>query len=235
MTNAEFVSRVINDINALNKDAHVSRRWILNIGRMKAESYTAQRWDDGTLYGDRRLLTYVRCLEMIEVDKIKCCDAEFALCHTLMRSRHKLPGLLYSALRPAITQVSNLDNTIFFKYAEVKSYKNEKKRIYNKYVKDPRPYYYVQDDYIYIPDFHIELINVEFFTTRRKKALALMLCEPIDKGCESEWEYEFICPIKLIEYVVAETVKEVMNKVQIPTDENPNMDLNQKTQTTQTP
>ena len=98
---------------------------------------------------------------MIEVDKITCCDAEFALCHTLMRSKHKLPGLLYSALRPAITRVTNVDNTIFFKFAELKSYRNEKKRPYAKYVKEPRPYYYVEDDYIYIPDFHIELINVE--------------------------------------------------------------------------
>lgn len=113
ITNGEFVSRVINGIHALDKDSHVSRRWILNIGRTKAESYTAQRWDDGTLLGDHRLLTYVTCLEMIEVDKIVCCDAEFALCNTLMRSKHKLPGLLYSALRPAITKVTNVDNTIF--------------------------------------------------------------------------------------------------------------------------
>ena len=99
----------------------------MNIGRTKAESYTAQRWDDGTLLGDHRLLTYVTCLEMIEVDKIVCCDAEFALCNTLMRSKHKLPGLLYSALRPAITKVTNVDNTIFFKFAEIKSYRNEQK------------------------------------------------------------------------------------------------------------
>ena len=70
ITNGEFVSRVVNGIHALDKDSHVSRRWILNIGRTKAESYTAQRWDDGTLLGDHRLLTYVTCLEMIEVDKI---------------------------------------------------------------------------------------------------------------------------------------------------------------------
>ena len=40
ITNGEFVSRVVNGIHALDKDSHVSRRWILNIGRTKAESYT---------------------------------------------------------------------------------------------------------------------------------------------------------------------------------------------------
>ena len=48
------------------------------------------------------------------------------------------------------------------------------------------------------------------------KALELMACDPTPKGCESEWEYEFICPIKLIEYVVAETIKEVAFRLQIP-------------------
>lgn len=42
ITNGEFVSRVVNDLNSLNKDSHISRRWILNIGRTKAESYVAQ-------------------------------------------------------------------------------------------------------------------------------------------------------------------------------------------------
>ena len=143
ITNGEFVSRVVNGIHALDKDSHVSRRWILNIGRTKAESYTAQRWDDGTLLGDHRLLTYVTCLEMIEVDKIVCCDAEFALCNTLMRSKHRLPGLLYSALRPAITKVTNVDNTIFFKFAEIKSYRNEQKRPYAKYVKERVLFFYL--------------------------------------------------------------------------------------------
>lgn len=230
MTNAEFVSRVVNGIHALDKDSHVSRRWILHIGRTKAESYTAQRWDDGTLVGDHRLLTYVSCLEMIEVDKISCCDAEFALCKTLMRSKHKLPGLLYSALRPAITSVSNIDNTIFFRYAEVKSYRIQQKRKYSKYIKEPRPFYYVENDYLYIPDFHIEIVNVEFFTTQKKKAKELMSCSPTPVGCESEWNYEFVCPIKIIEYVVAETIKEVAFRLQIPVDENPNLDSNQKSQ-----
>lgn len=57
-----------------------------------------------------------------------------------------------------------------------------------------------------------------------------MACEPKKRGCESEWEYEFVCPIKIIEYVVAETIKEVSFRLQIPIDENPNMDSNQKSQ-----
>lgn len=78
-------------------------------------------------------------------------------------------GLLYSALRPAITKVTNVDNTIFFKFAEIKSYRNEQKRPYAKYVKERRPFYYVENDYIYIPDFHIELINVGVLYNKKKE------------------------------------------------------------------
>ena len=46
ITNGEFVSRVVNGIHALDKDSHVSRRWILNIGRTKAESYTDSEASD---------------------------------------------------------------------------------------------------------------------------------------------------------------------------------------------
>lgn len=230
MTNGEFASRVVNDLNALNKDAHISRRWILSIGRTKVESYVAQRWDDGSLWGDFSLLTRVNCVKMIEVNKIECCDAAFELCGTLMRSEKKLPGLHFGSLGPIVVEVSNIDNTMFFSYATLKSYAKRKKR---KYADKGKKYYYINDGYLYIPDVHIELVNILFFTVKKREAMRLSSCEEKEKDCLSEWEYEFVVPKKLIEYIVSETVKEASMKVQITTDENPNLDLNQKTQTVQ--
>lgn len=229
ITNGEFVSRVVNDINALSKDVHVSKRWILSIGRTKAESYVVQRWDDGSMIEDGNLLTCVDCVRMIEVDKIDCCDAIFSLCGFLMRSEHRLPGIVFSTFGPLITKVSNVDNTIFYKYSNLEAYRNRVKRRYAD--KGPK-YFYIHDGYLYIPDEHIELVNVCYFTMKRREALRISACKPGDE-CISEWDYDFIYPVKLIEYIVQETVKEVMNKVQIPTDENPNMDSNQKSQIVQ--
>ena len=229
ITNGEFVSRVVNDLNALNKDAHISKRWILSIGRTKVESYVAQRWDDGSLVGDHSLLTRVTCLKMIEVSSVDCCDASFELCGTLMRSEERLPGLLFSTNGPLIVEVSNLDNTINFSYSTLKSYSIRKKR---KYADKGKKYFYIHDGYLYIPDIHIELVNILLFTTKVRDAKILSTCNN-KHGCKSEWEYEFISPIKLIEYIVSETTREASMKIQIPTDENPNMDSNQKTQTVQ--
>lgn len=229
ISNHEFVSRVINDIVALNKDSHVSRRWILSIARTKAESYIVQKWDDGSMLLDYNIITKVGCIKMIEVNKIDCCDNQFALCGTLMRSEKRLPGLAYSAFGPTIVSVSNVDDTLFFKYSDIRSIDLHRKR---KYSSKARKLYYVIDGYIYIPDEHIELINISFFTMKRREALRLSSCKE-DDGCKSEWEYDFICPIKLIEYISSETIKEVAMKLQIPIDENPNMDSNQKSQIVQ--
>lgn len=229
ITNGEFVSRVINDLNSLNKDSHISRRWILNIGRTKAESYVAQKWDDGHLLEDANLVTHVSCVKMIEVDKIDCCDAVFELCGVLMRSEERLPGMIYSTFGPLVVSVSNVDNTRFYRYSNIRAYRNQQKR---RYADKARKFYYVHDGYLYIPDERIEIVNVAFFTMKRREALRLSMCKP-DDDCRSEWEYDFIYPVKLIENIVSETIREASMKIQIPTDENPNMDSNQKSQTVQ--
>lgn len=225
--NGEFVGRVVNDLNALTKDAHISKRWILSIGRTKSESYVVQHWDDGSLLEDTTLQTCVSCIPMIEVDKIDCCDAAFSLCGVLMRSEERLPGLLFSTYGPLISSVSNVDGTRFYKYQRIEAYRNEQKR---KYADKAQKRYYINDGYLYIPDDHIELVNVCYFTMDRDDALALSACKPV-KTCISEWDKEFIYPVKLIEYIVSETLKECSTKIQIPDDDNPDLDTNQKTRT----
>lgn len=230
LTNGEFVGRVVNDLNALTKDAHISKRWILSIGQTKSESYVIQQWENGGLWDDLALLTCVNCIRMIEVDKIECCDAAFALCHTLMRSEERLPGLVFASRGPIIRSVTNVDGARFYHYERLEAYRNRQKRKYAS--KSSIKHFYVHDGYIYIPDDHIELINVCFFTMKRRLALALSACKPVE-GCYSEWDEEFIYPMKMIEYIVSETMKECATKISIPEDENPDLDSNQKTRTSE--
>lgn len=227
ITNGQLVSRIVNDLNALTKDVHISKRWLLSIAMTKAESYVAQRWDDGSLFEDRNLLTCVDCVEMIPVDKIDCCGEVFSLCSILMRSKYRLPGLLYSTYGPMITKVSNVDGTRYYHYSELENYRLHQQR---RFASKKGKKFYVHDGYIYIPDDYIELVNVCYFTMRRREALKISACKPAD-SCLPEWDYEFIYPVKLIEYIVSETVKEALTKIQIPDDDNPDMDTNQKTAT----
>lgn len=160
-------------MNSINKDAHVSRRWILSIGRQKARSYIAQKYADGTLFGEESLYTHINCLEMDRVRKIDCCFDEFKLCRILMRSKKRLPDMIYTRIGPAIIKVSNIMDDIIFTSISLRKYANNKER---KYGNIDQYYYYVNDGYIYIPDINIEAINVDLITLDRKAALELGGC-----------------------------------------------------------
>lgn len=229
MLNKEFVSRVINGMNALSKDAHVSRRWILSIGRQKARSYIAQKWADGTLFGEESLFTHINCMKMKRIRSIDCCFDEFRMCRILMRSEERLPDLVYTRLGPAIIKVSNVLDEVIFSPVTLRKYSNNKNR---KYGNIDQYYYYVSDGYIYIPDIEIYAVNVTLVTLDRKAALMLSGCgyDDSDEKCKSQWDYDFVCPDKLLEYIVSETIQEAYNKLKVPTDENPDMDINKKSQ-----
>lgn len=219
----------MNDINALTKDVHVSRRWILSIGRQKARAYIAQRWADGTLFGEESLFTHIGCLEMERVRSVDCCVEEFRVCRILMRSKKRLPDLIYSRIGPAIIRVSNVVDDVVFSPISLRRYVNNRDRKYANI--EGQYYYYVRDGYLYIPDVAVRMVSVDLITLDRRAAEELSACEPERRDvCVSEWDYDFVCPDKLIEYVASETLREVLTKVQIPTDENPDMDSNKKTQ-----
>lgn len=227
ISNGEIVSRVINGMNSIAKDTHISRRWILSILRSKSASYMAQKWVEGTLFDDESLFAHIDCVEMIRIHSIDCCIAEFRMCSTLMRSKHRIPGLIITRSGPAILSVTNADRSIYFTKINPRTYINTKKR---KYADKEKYVYYYQDGYIWIPDTHIELINVDAITLKKEEALKLSACSEEDKdlGCPNVWEDEFICPDKLREYIVKETIQEVSLRIQIPRDENPNLDSNIK-------
>ena len=174
MKNSEFVSRIMNDMNSINKDAHVSRRWILSIGRQKARSYIAQKYADGTLFGEESLYTHINCMEMERVRKVDCCFDEFKLCRILMRIQEKIARYDIYPYRDLLSlKVSNIMDDIIFTSISLRKYANNKER---KYGNIDQYYYYVNDGYIYIPDINIEAINVDLITLDRKAALELSGC-----------------------------------------------------------
>ncbi len=55
-------------------------------------------------------------------------------------------------------------------------------------------------------------------------------CEE-DNDCRSAWDYDFVITSELLEQVIRETISQVTVTIQIPEDENPNLDSNIKSQT----
>lgn len=229
MTNLEFVSTIINNLKHLTKDEHISRRFILEVGKTEATNLISQKLLEKTIFREDNLFKTIRCLEMIPQDVVRCGIYEFQRCKSVMRSKKKLPKLLYSRYGNSIIEVTSVDSNILFLPITLTDYKLLDKRFRRKNAKK-NSYYYVQDGYLYLPDSEIEYVDVTLITLEDKCVSDLSTCGAAEEStCKSLWNCEFTCPDKLMSTVIAQTIQKVAMGRQIPTDELPNLDSNQKT------
>lgn len=230
MTNEQLVSRIVNDIRALNKDEHISRRYILQIAKDKAKFLLAQKLRDRSLFREEDLYTHIDCFALESDDIVKCDIVEFKRCKSLMKSKKKLPDLLFSRFGDSIANVTTVDGMIEFLPTTPTQYRLNLQRKFAKYV--TKNYYFVKDGYLYLPDSEVEGVNVVLLTVDNDEADSLSDCKECD-SCKSIWEYDFVCSDKLTEAVIADTIQEVLSTYkQIVPDENPNMDETQRGKTT---
>lgn len=225
LTNAEFVSRVINSVSATTKDDHISERYVLFIGRNKARTYIAQKLTDRTLQRESNLFQTIECFELNRIDKVKCDVVEFRRCDILMKSKLPLPETISSRYGESILLVTSVDGMTEFGYSSVAEFKSNSKREFGHLAQK----YYIHNNHLYIPNKEVEAINIDILTLDKKLASESSACKKCDK-CLSVWDYEFICPDRLIEPIIQETRQEIFGKKQIVEDNNPNLDNTQKTQ-----
>jgi len=226
-TNNEFVSRVLNDFKAVNKDADLKRRHVLSIGLNKAAFLMSQKWDELSLTREEGMITHVPCFEF-EEQNVKTCDIfEFKRCDNLMRSIKKIPGLVYGKNGPAIIHATTVDGSESYTYINPRSFSSIKKRKYN--IKSTR-YFYIKDGYMYLPNSETELLDISVITSDKKGSEDCSTCaDSNDTSCKSVWDYEFVCPDRLYDVVVRDTLQEVGSIWRTSVeDENPNLNSNEK-------
>ena len=229
MTNGEFVSRVINGLRALNKDEHISRRYILSIGQNKSKFYIAQKLLDKSLFRETNLFKTIECFRLDEEETIKCGIHEFMRCDSLMKSRKKVPGLVYNRLGSSIISITSLNGDNVYLPTTLKGFMNSKGRKTVEKLKIK--YYYIQDNYLYLPDSNVEYVTITYIPFDESETNNASECNGVqyDEDCKSIWDYEFKVPDKLSEQVISETINEVSMVRKIISDELPNLDSNQKT------
>lgn len=232
-TYREIVSRIQNSLNTLTKDTFIPRRFILSVFKSKAEFFMAQKLYDKTLFRETSLFKWISCITMIEDDIIKCDKMEFKRCKSLMKSKKKLPKLLWSKYGSSIILVTNLDGTKNYDLISQTDYLNLIRRPNSEKFKGKYAILY-PDNILYIPDSEVKKINVLIYTLD-EKADDISDCDDCEdcNDCESYWDKEVSISDKMREVVFQETLKEVAMRVQIPLDANDNMDPNQKSQTVQ--
>lgn len=226
MTNAEIVSRIQNDLNSVSKDAQFRKRHILHVARKKAAFLISTKLSDRSLYREDNLYTPVDCFELVSQDLVKCDIVEFRRCKHLMKSKKRIPGLVYSKYGNSLKEVTAIDGEKNFLPTTPAQYRLNKQRVADS--SDTDSYFYLKDGYLYLPDTKISRVNLYVLSLETEKLEALSECNTKTNCCKSLWDYEFVIPDKLQEVVISETLKELSMKKQIPADENPNMNSNEK-------
>lgn len=218
-TNAEVVSRVMNSFNSINKDNILPRRYVLNVLRKEAEFLISQKLSEGSLHREDNIYTVINCFALEPFDVVKCDIIEFRRAKRIMRSVNKLPKLISSKLGNSIKEITSLDDETEFKATTPSQYRRDSLRGKSDYVD-----YYIKDGYLYLLDTKVSRVNLYLITLEEENIV------DCDKKCDckSLWEYEFKCPDKLLKIAVAETVKFISIKKNIPVDENPNLNSNEK-------
>lgn len=227
MKNSELVSRVSNGFNAVNKDMRIPKRFILRVAIGKAVELMAQKFRDRSLFREANLYRTVSCVEMKQIDKYSCDIVEFRSCNRVMRSVEKLPPLIYSRWGSSLRQVTNIDFSEDFYPTNPRKFRNDRKRA--EYGQDH--FFYVKDGYLYLPDSDVLRVSLYLYSPNEYDILKLDGCEG-EKKCLNPWDAEFIVSDKLAETVIQMTRQEVSSRFQIPEDENPNLDSNIKSKTT---
>lgn len=218
MTNLEATSLVFNSLKLINKDDRISRRYVLRIMRSVSKTYISQRLAERSLNFDFNLYTELNCLEMERVESIQCPILDFRLCKILMKSKKPLPDLIFSRLGSSIRDILSVDGMFELRLIDLQKFRRDKKRKYK--VKEVVAYLGI-DNHLYIPDEEILAVNANLLTVETDEVDNCSECKK--EKCKSGWDYEFICPDRLLDPVIKETLQIITGTVKsIAEDPNPN-------------
>lgn len=226
MTNAEVVSRITNGYKFLSKDARRSKRYILRVAERHAEMLISHKLQDKSLFRESNMWSSINCFELERKDTYSCGVIEFQSCNKVMKSKKKLSDLIFSRYGGGIRAVAPIDfmSQEEFRPSTLDQFKRNKRRL--SLQEDDTDFFFIKDGYVYIPDSDVRAVSLELIVVNTFNLSNLD--SEFAKDCRSAWEYEFKCPSKLLDPLFKMVREEIGMTLQIPEDENPNMDSNIK-------
>ena len=225
MTYNEVISRVQNTLNAINKDMYIPKRYVLAVLKSKAEFLVSQKFNDKSLFREMNIFSWVNCVEMKEMGTYMCGLVELEDCGTVMVTKVKLPELIWSRYGSSILMVTNITNSKKYQLISPLEFMNIKNRSNFEKFKGKYAIIY-PDNRIIIPDSTVKRINVLLYTLD-ESIINMGYCEECD-NCNNYYDAEFNLPNKIGEAVIQEAIKEISLRMQIPKDELPSGNSNEK-------
>lgn len=209
MTIRSFISVVRNSLDSISLDNYISGEMIFNVGISYATLFTKREADSAKVFKNTSSFKFIDCIRMKEVSAIECTDFKLP-CNTIMRSVEKIPTPFLSNYGSLI-QVYNLTGEKDYSETNPISYKSLSKQ---RYQSKQKGYFFIKNDYLWIPDSEVEAVSAMILSPDIKK---------LTKGC-TLLDETFPVLDYLESIVIESTVKQLLTSKNIQRDENANLD-----------
>jgi hypothetical protein len=209
---SEAISRVRNQIKSVTVDAFVTDRYIYSL-ILKHVSWLIKREDDkGILRKYNNIFHTLDYFPMIDVDKADVgCFCITSGC-TIKRSQYKIPPTYDGSYGPIIRSITSIDGTTPLTMTYPSTYQamiRQKTFKYNK-----TPYYYIVNDYIYVPNVDWPAIRVEGLF---RSGIGNYNCDT-EHDCIYVQDEPFSVPMYLYGEMEQNVMKDLATSISIPGD-----------------
>lgn len=209
----EFISQIRNNLNAISSDDYLSGEFIYWTGINITALFIKRDADNRKLFKNTSIFKKIECVELEPYEE-GC--IQLSNCSNMMRSVKPLPSF-YQSNFGSLIKVYNLSNDVDYVEISVNKYKSIKNLPYK-----PRrtKYYWIEDNYLVLPDSEVEKVNIFGIFTDPTLGLEQGACSLLDQP--------FPCMPYLIGGVVEATIKQLSIMKSIPKDENTDANANSK-------
>lgn len=212
----EFCSTVRGHLNS-SSDDYIPYEMIYWVGINISSLFIKRDADNRKLFKNTSLFKKLECVELEPYEE-GC--IQLGGCSNMMRSVKPLPTF-YQSNFGSLIKVYNLSNDVDYIEISVNKYKNIKNLPFK-----PRKtkYYWIEDNYLILPDSEVERVNVFGMFTDP----TIISDTNLSNNSCSILEQPFPCVDYLIGAVVEATVKQLSIMKNIPKDETINLNSNEK-------
>jgi hypothetical protein len=214
-TIGEVVSRVRNQIKAVNQDSFITDRFIYSVV-LKHGKWLMKREDSkNKLLSFNSIFQTLDFVELIEIDKVEAQCSGIRSGVTIKRTKEKLPTFLQGYWGPLIRNITSLDGSVELMPTNPSTYLNQQKSKASKY--NTTKYYWFLNDYIYFPDLEWDAVRIDGVF---EDDISAYNCSTTDK-CISRQRQPINIPDYLHGEMEAQVIKDLTLMYQLPVDATP--------------
>lgn len=215
----EIVSELASDIRAHNLDDRVSFRYLYSKFKGKVEYFLRLESKSREILKDPSVWKTISCVELEDTSNTTCGYIDG--CSTLKKSKTKLPKAMNTSYGPII-KVFTVDGRTEIGITKPHEYSDYTNREY----KTKKLAFWIENDYLYLPDTAIEAVKVMLIAEDES---AVDAANGTSTGCSSALDATVSYPDYIIALAKQEVLKEISSVYkQVTEDEKGDDNTNNK-------